>query len=473
MRRFSTVVPMLMLGVLMLALILGGPRALREYALAEQAARIVLARDELAQDDILQRLDRAVAAIHDAVTPSVVHLETIGSQRGLGGSSGAGWVYDREGHIVTNAHVVRNAGQISAEFSDGVVVEARLVGSDVYTDIAVLRVDRAGDELVPIRRSTTRLPRVGERVFAFGSPFGFKFSMSEGIVSGLGRETPGSSIPGGYTNYIQTDAAVNPGNSGGPLVNTDGHVMGMNVAIATARSVGATPEDSGDSAGISFAIPLGTIEPIVQQIIKYGSVSRGFMGITYGGQGTGTERVLTADGRLLTGVKVSEVVEGGPSDRAGVRVGDVIVSVRGSPVLSDEALGSLVSSGRPGDEMPVTVWRDGGLVDVTVVLAPIEARVMGQRLAQPTQIRLGMILRVPREGEAGVVVAQLWDQGPAAVGGLRPDDQIVRVAGKAFAGWYEFFVACADAGLLTGNAVTFGVIDAEGESRDVTVRITP
>ena len=142
------------------------------------------------------------------------------------------------------------------------------------------------------------MPRVGEQVFAFGSPFGFKFSMSEGIVSGLGREAPGSSMPGGYTNYIQTDAAVNPGNSGGPLVNTDGHVIGMNVAIATARSIGGTPEDSGgDSAGISFAIPLGTIEPIVDQLIRYGSVSRGYLGIQFGGPDGGLDRVPGPDAR--------------------------------------------------------------------------------------------------------------------------------------------------------------------------------
>ncbi len=472
MRRFQTATPILMVIVVGLLLVFGGPGLLRRYTLAEQSARIVLARDELAQDDILRRIDRAVAAIADSAGPSVVHIETAGESRGLAGSSGAGWVYDGLGHVVTNAHVVRGSRRISVEFTDGVVTSGELIGSDVYTDIAVVRVDRSESALFPALRSATRLPRVGERVFAFGSPFGFKFSMSEGVVSGLGRQAPGSSIPGGYTNYIQTDAAVNPGNSGGPLINTDGHVIGMNVAIATSRSIGATPDDSGgDSAGISFAIPLGTIEPIVDQLIRYGEVSRGYLGITFGGVNGGLYRLVTDAGTAMTGIRISGVEPGGPSDEAGLREGDVIVAVSGSPILTTESLSSLVSSGRPGDTVDVRVWRDDSLVDVTVVLAPMRPAVLAQRLQRPTQMRLGAQLRTGAAGSVEIV--QVWDGLPAAVAGLQVGDRIVRVGGKSFTGFDEFLIAAADAGLLTGQTVAFEVIGPDGTARDVAVTLYP
>ncbi len=467
MRRIETVVPMIMLAVAALLALLVGPRLLSQYAVAEQSARIELARNELRDDDILRRIDRAVASIADSVNPSVVHIETGGRRRGAA-SSGAGWVYDSRGHIVTNAHVVGRSERISVEFSDGAVVAGELVGTDIYTDIAVVRVDR-GSGLFPVMRSESRLPRVGERVYAFGSPFGFKFSMSEGIVSGLGRSTPGSSIPGGYTNYIQTDAAVNPGNSGGPLVNTDGHVVGMNVAIATAQSIGATPEDSGgDSAGISFAIPLGTIEPIVSQLIEHGSVSRGFLGINFGGGQRGIERVVFDDGTVLTGVRVAGVVEDGPSDNAGIRPDDVIVSVEGSPILNSESLVSLISSGRPGDGVDVEIWREGTLRSMTVVLAPIRPEVLAQRLATPTMMQLGARLIASDEG---MLVADIFREFPADRSGLRAGDQIVTINGKAFPGPDEFFVMLADEGLLTGITVELGVLGQDGERRTVRLRM--
>ena len=471
MRQFQSVMPLLMVLLVGVLTVLVGPRLLRQYTLAEQSARIVLARDALESDDILRRIDRAVSAVADAVSPSIVHIDTAGDRRFVSGSSGAGWVYDRQGHVITNAHVVRDSRRIMVEFADGVVTGGTLVGSDVYTDIAVIRVERPGGELFPAVRSESRLPRMGERVFAFGSPFGFKFSMSEGIVSGLGRQAPGSSIPGGYTNYIQTDAAVNPGNSGGPLVNTDAHVIGMNVAIATSRSAGASPDEAGgDSAGISFAIPLGTIEPIVDQLIRFGEVSRGYMGISF--SGAGVDRVTADDGRLLTGIRVASVEPGGPSEQAGIERGDVIVGVRGSPVLNTESLSTLVSSGRPGDEVGVRVWRDGELIDLTVVLAPIRNEVLAERLASPTQLRLGVIFG-PAPDREGVEVRDIWDGMPASASGLRVGDRITHVDGERVRGLEDFYVVAADAGLLTGLRVRMTVVDRDGESREIRVSVSP
>jgi len=471
MRRIETIVPMMMLAVAALLALLIGPRMLRQYAVAEQTARIELARNELRDDDILRRIDRAVASISDMVMPSIVHIESSGRRRGAG-SSGAGWVFDDSGHIVTNAHVVGRSRNISVEFNDGTVAEGTLVGTDIYTDIAVVRVSR-GDGLFPVMRSETRLPRIGERIFAFGSPFGFKFSMSEGIVSGLGRSTPGSSIPGGYTNYIQTDAAVNPGNSGGPLVNTDGHVVGMNVAIATAQSIGASPEDSGgDSAGISFAIPLGTIEPIVGQLIEFGEVSRGYLGIRFGRgtQSGGVERVRFEDGASRTGVRVTDIVETGPSDRAGMQIDDIIVAVEGSPILTAESLVSLISSGRPGDSIALDVWRSGRLESLEVVLDPIVPEVLAQRLAGPTMVQLGARFIA---GDGQMVVGELFNDFPADLSGLNAGDRIVSINGRGFPGWDEFFIRLADEGLLSGSTVELGVLNPDDESRTVRLRMMP
>jgi S1-C subfamily serine protease len=194
MRRISAYGPAALVLVACVAVLFLTPAVLRNAGHASAEARITLARAQLEGDDILERIDR---------------------------SSGSGWVYDAAGHVVTNAHVVRGAERITVQFVDGRLLEADLVGIDPFTDIAVIRAS-ASSGVFPLRRDSGHVPRQGERVFAFGSPFGFKFSMSEGIISGLGRDPMGSIEFGGFTNFIQTDAAVNPGNSGGPLVSARG-----------------------------------------------------------------------------------------------------------------------------------------------------------------------------------------------------------------------------------------------------------
>ena len=325
MRRIVSGLPALLVLLAAVAVFLTAGPTLRSISTAKTGAQITLARQVLEGDDILLRIDRAVTAVADSVRPSVVHLEVRSSRRSS--STGAGWVYDDLGHIITNAHVVRNGDQVRVEFSDGRIESGEVLGADPYTDIAVVRV--RGVDVFPLARSmsaaTGGAVRQGERAFAFGSPFGFKFSMSEGIVSGLGRSPGGGSGSfGGFTNYIQTDAAVNPGNSGGPLVNVHGEVIGMNVAIATSRDTDGTNE--GDSAGISFAIPLDTIENVVPQLINSGQVARGFMGANFA---RGADQTTLAGGSLVTGIRVASVVEDGPAAMAGIRSGDLITHLRG------------------------------------------------------------------------------------------------------------------------------------------------
>lgn len=470
MRKFVTIAPALIVLMVVAVMLFVVPQLMDRYAVAQQGARISVARNVLAEDDILRRMDRAISAIGDAIEPTVVHIETqpVNGSSGLY-SSGAGWIYDNKGHLITNAHVVKSASEVSVEFYNGGIARGRVIGSDIYTDIAVIAVD-ASHTNFPAMRAAERLPRVGERVYAFGSPFGFKFSMSEGIVSGLGRQAQGGRLVGGYTNYIQTDAAVNPGNSGGPLVNTDGHVIGMNVAIATAAStVGSNPEDSGgDSAGISFAIPLGTIEPIVSQIIEHGSVSRGYMGISYDGSAQGRIGVETSSGETVYGILINGVEEGGPSDRAGVVASDVILKVQGSPVTNAEALSSLISSQRAGEPITLELFRDGNVIELEVTLDKMRPEVLARRLAEPIQVQMGALFS---ESQNGVLVYRIWRGFPASMSGLVEGDVITLVKGQRFSEISQFFVLLADSGFLAGDAVPVTVRRADGSVVDLEIQV--
>ncbi len=464
MRKFVSITPALVVLALCAGALVFVPRLMDRYAEAQTRARVSLAREVLAEDDILRRVDRAVASIADSIEPSVVHIETADEDGFRGAySSGAGWIYDTQGHLVTNAHVVKSARRVTVEFYTGRVVEGSVIGTDVYTDIAVVQVDPALTTF-PAVRSGVRLPRVGERIFAFGSPFGFKFSMSEGIVSGLGRQGAGTGILGGYTNYIQTDAAVNPGNSGGPLVNTDGHVIGMNVAIATAaNAVGSSPEEAGaDSAGISFAIPLGTIEPIVSQIIEHGEVSRGYLGIRFPPGLNERVQVSTDDGESVTGVLVTGVERDGPSWEAGIEPNDVIIGVQGSPVINNEALSSLISSHRAGETIELRIFRAGEIRSIDVTLGKMRDEVLAQRLAQPLQIQMGAVFNSHPDG---AIVVQVWQGLPASAAGIGAGDIVTRVNGKSFDSRDTFFVLLADEGLLTGSRVELEVIHANDGTR--------
>ncbi|MFG0245478.1 MAG: trypsin-like peptidase domain-containing protein [Phycisphaerales bacterium JB052] len=472
MRKFASAAPAVIVLVAVLLAMFMVPSIVQRYAHAQLSAKIALARTTLEQDDVLRSIDRATSAIAEIVEPSVVHIETsldLTNEDAASLSSGAGWVYDREGHIVTNAHVVQSARRVSVEFFDGRVVQGRVAGMDPYTDIAVIRIG-ASSMLFPAQRATQRLPQLGDRIFAFGSPFGFKFSMSQGIVSGLGREAAGSNVIGGYTNYIQTDAAVNPGNSGGPIVNTDAQVMGMNVAIATARSIGQSPEESGsDSAGISFAIPLGTIEPIVNQIIEYGEVKRGYLGIRYEGDRATRVSPTSLEGQTVTGIEITSIEEDGPSALAGLRAGDVVISIQGSPVINAESLSSLISSSRPGDVIEVGVVRGDSILQIPVTLGKMKDEVLARRILQPIMVQMGMLLEQTRDDR--VYVENLWDGLPAATAGFNSGDIIERINGRDYADYFGFFVLLADEGIMTGETIEFLVRNQDDETRRIELRL--
>jgi S1-C subfamily serine protease len=319
------------------------------------------ARERLAATDVLAAYSRAARDVARAVEPAVVHVSVAGNAKGRLGAraftqSGSGWVWDADGHVVTNAHVVDSADELEVQLHDGSLHGATLVGLDPRTDVAVLRVDAPG--LLPARRSAD-LPSQGDLVFAFGSPFDFRFSVSSGIVSGIGRSAGLEEVE--YESFIQVDAAINPGNSGGPLADIRGDVIGMNTAIATGR--GSTV-GSGQFAGIGLAIPMSIVENVVGQLIDHGTVSRGFLGV----------QMLDAQRLRMVGARdpaivaalarfpddpavVSSVTPGSPAEGAGLRPGDVIVSIGGRRIEVVDEVTSEIGTKRPGTALDLEVWR--------------------------------------------------------------------------------------------------------------------
>lgn len=475
MRRFTAFGPSLMVLLLGCCALLVTPVMIGSLRSANTTAQITLARNTLENDDILERIDRAVTAVADSVLPSLVHIDVqsewiqddSGGRRGGGRSTGSGWVYDRSGNIVTNAHVVRGAERITVQFEDGRFADAELVGIDPFTDIAVIRIEDA-ITVFPAPRDTGHIPRRGERIFAFGSPFGFKFSMSEGIVSGLGRDPMSTAEFGGFTNFIQTDAAVNPGNSGGPLVSVRGRVVGMNVAIATARGGSAELDESGgDSAGISFAIPLPTIETVVDQLIATGQVSRGFLGVSLIGA-VGFENEA---GVFTRGMRV-RVENGGPSDLGGVENGDVITAVAGQGVPEFTIFQSIVGTIPAAEPVDIMLYRDGEPRTVQVVLGELPDHVLGARARRPIMFQLGLQIS---DGPAGPIVRNVFASSPADRIGFVSGQDILSVGGEPVRDSNEVFTRLTANGLLAAKSVPVRVRetgeDGKIDERTLNVRL--
>lgn len=299
---------------------------------------------------------------------------------------GSGFVYDNEGHIVTNNHVVEGAQQITVIFADGTEAFATIVGTDPGSDLAVIKVDPAGLPLVPVAIGDSDALEVGQLVATIGNPYGLTGSMSTGIVAGLGRTLPGASAPGGTSfnipKIVQTDAVINPGNSGGPLLNLKGEVIGVNTAIElSSSSYFSTPSFSG----VGYAVPSNIVRQVVPQLIESGEVQHPWIGIS-GNTLTGefTRAMGLPDGQR--GILVQEVLEGGPAAQAGLRGssetstingfeatigGDIIVQIDDQPVnVFEDLLGYIVTEAGVGQEVTLTILRDGELMELPLTLAP-------------------------------------------------------------------------------------------------------
>ena len=281
-----------------------------------------------------------VGQIAARVTKSVV--EVVASDGGSGGlgqrstqAEGTGWVYDSDGHIVTNQHVISGASSVKVTFSDGSTSTAKVVGSDVSSDLAVLKVDVPSSKLAPLALGDSSAVTVGEGVVAIGDPFGLEGTVTSGIVSAVGREIQapdGTPIEGA----IQTDAAINHGNSGGPLFDMHGDVIGVTSQIES---------NSGGSDGIGFAIPSNTVKSVAAQLIASGKVEHAFLGV----------QPQTA----ANGVRVAKVEPASGAAKAGVRVGDVITAVDGTPTATAPALRAAIASHKPGETVTLTIRRNG------------------------------------------------------------------------------------------------------------------
>ena len=265
---------------------------------------------------------------------------------GTAQAQGSGFVYDTSGHVVTNAHVVDGAQSVRVRFSNGKTYDATVVGVDASTDLAVLKVDAPASALHALELADSQVA-VGDVVVAIGSPFGLENSVTAGIVSALGRSMQ---APNGYTinGAVQTDAAINHGNSGGPLLDLDGKVIGVNAQIES---------ESGGSDGVGFAIPSSTVKSIVTQILEDGSVQHAYLGVA-----------VTEPSGGAAGAELAEVRSGGPAVGAGLQVGDVITAVDGNAVSSAAALQAEIDAHRPGDRVIVDYLRNGAHRTVTVTL---------------------------------------------------------------------------------------------------------
>ncbi len=293
---------------------------------------------------------------------------------------GSGVVVDKAGYILTNDHVVDKADRIQVKFvGDNTEYDAKVVGVDVATDLAVIRVE-AKHNLTPARIGNSDAVQVGDWAMAIGSPFGFQATVTLGIISAKQREVdPGQQ----FQRFLQTDAAINPGNSGGPLLNINGEVIGINTAIASR---------SGGYQGIGFALPMNEAVKVYNEIIKNGKVVRGSIGIKFArADDPKGEALLKANG-VTEGVFVLEVPDGGPADKAGIKVEDIIVAVNGKPIHTGEELVERVTSTPIGNTLTVTVLRDHKKMDFPVVVADL-AKVFPDRFGNGKEEEAG-----PAEG---------------------------------------------------------------------------
>ncbi len=327
--------------------------------------RPVTPRGDLAADE------KATIELFRRASPSVVFITTL-ARRPAGffateevpEGAGSGFVWDSEGHVVTNFHVIQGASAARVALHDGSDYPATLVGVAPDQDLAVLQIRAPRSKLVPILVGTSKDLQVGQKVFAIGNPFGLDFTLTTGIVSALGRSIP--ALTGRRIDHvIQTDAAINPGNSGGPLLDSAGRLVGVNTQIAS---------PSGASAGVGFAVPVDTVNHVVPQLISSGRVVRPHLGIS-----VGNDQLLRRAG--IEGVLVMSVAEGSPAARAGIRgtyrtedgslvLGDIVQTVDGDRIGSVDDLYSALERHQPGDVVKLRILRDGRHMEVEVRLGP-------------------------------------------------------------------------------------------------------
>jgi serine protease Do len=360
---------------------------------------------------------------------------------------GSGFIVTNDGYILTNAHVVRGASEVTVRFVDRREYAAKVVGLDIRTDVAVLKID--GKNLPTVKIGDASKLKPGQWVVAIGSPFGMQNSVTAGIVSATARTLPDDR----YVPFIQTDVAVNPGNSGGPLFNLNGEVVGINSQIYS---------QTGGYMGLSFAIPIDVANDVREQLVKSGKVSRGRIGVSI--QDVTAQLADSFGLDRPRGALIGSVESGGPADKAGMKAGDIIVGVEGRQIERDAEVPSLISGMKPGSTAKIDVWRDRSVKSLTVKIAELQEE--GATVAQAgegpqAENALGLTVRPlqPEEKQAAKTEGTLLVEevsGPAAEAGLQPGDILLGVNGTRVKSAAELQAAAKKSGKTVALLVQRG-----------------
>jgi len=385
---------------------------------------------------------------------------------------GSGFIISPDGYILTNTHVVANSSRITVKLTDRREFDAKVIGQDERTDVAVIKIVAKGD-LPVVRLGDSSKLRPGQWVLAIGSPFGFENSVTAGVVSATARgNVGGEGGNNGYVPFIQTDVAVNPGNSGGPLFNLNGEVVGINSQIYSR---------SGGYEGISFAIPIDVANNVAEQLIKTGRVSRGRIGVTIQEVTAATAENLGLD--RPHGAAVASVESGGPADKAGIEPLDIIISVNGKPVETNDQLPSMIAEIKPGQQAQLEVWRDKAVKRINVTVEELkdkggtEASLRhgggggDEGEAATVNNRIGLSVRALTAAEKTQIKARgnivvVNSKGPAAEAGLRSGDVILSINRSKIDSVAAFETAVKNA----GHDATL-LIQREGQQSIVTITL--
>ncbi|MDN3506719.1 MAG: DegQ family serine endoprotease [Simkaniaceae bacterium] len=411
-----------------------------------------------------QQISKVFTQVAKKATPAVVYIKADGAaeedeRQGPGGQSpfedeffnrffgspyrqapkqaisqGSGFFVSSKGHILTNAHVVKGASKLTVVLHDGREMDAKMIGVDESTDVAVIQVEGSGFDFIPLANSENL--EVGEWVIAIGSPFQLQATVTVGIISAVGRQNLRITD---FEDFIQTDAAINPGNSGGPLVNLEGEVIGINTAIVS---------KSGGHAGIGFAIPSNMAKHIMNQIIDNGTVTRGFLGAAL--QPLDQDMADAFGLERPEGALVAEVVKGSPADKGGLKQGDIILAYNNTPVKTIGSFRNEISMIKPGTTVKLKVNRNGKIHNISVKLGSHSDASGGSSFIQKLGMEVESLtpemskkLGYPQE-EEGVVITKIKPGSAAAMAGMRPGFLILAINHKKITNVEEFNKALED-----------------------------